>query len=232
MPAPATIRLFGAVSDSIVDGPGIRFSVFVQGCSHHCPGCHNPQSWPFDAGEDVRIDQLVERILQNKLALGVTLSGGDPFDQPAACAELARRVKAAGRNIWVYTGYLYEDLLEMVADLPSEGDGAVVGDAAQADASSETDAAAVDAASETDGEEVVASCAKDRKQARLKAIRNLLDLADVLVDGPFIQDKRSLGLRYRGSSNQRLIDMEKTHRAGHVVLWQTYDEYPVKPPSW
>ena len=120
MSTPTTIRLFGTVNDSIVDGPGMRFSVFVQGCSHHCPGCHNPESWAFDAGEEVALDDVVERIFENKLVSGVTLSGGDPFEQPAACAEIARRVKAAGRNVWVYTGYLYEDLLQQGGVLSDE----------------------------------------------------------------------------------------------------------------
>lgn len=194
MSTPTTIRLFGTVNDSIVDGPGMRFSVFVQGCSHHCPGCHNPESWAFDAGEEVAIDDVVERIFENKLVSGVTLSGGDPFEQPAACAEIARRVKAAGRNVWVYTGYLYEDLLQQVAVL--------------SDASSEAE------------------------RERLEAIRDLLAYADVLVDGPFVQAKRSLGLKYCGSSNQRLIDMNKTRKAGRVVLWQSFEDYPTKPPSW
>jgi anaerobic ribonucleoside-triphosphate reductase activating protein len=206
MPTPTTIRLFGTVSDSIVDGPGMRFSVFVQGCTHRCPGCHNPESWPADTGEETSIDQLVARICANKLTTGVTLSGGDPFEQPAASAELARQVKAAGLNVWVYTGYVYEDLLRMA------GEAASVGEAPEA---SEL------AAGET-----------PEADERAQAIRHLLEYADVLVDGPFIQAKRSLDLKYCGSSNQRLIDMNKTRAAGHVVLWQTFDNFPTKPPSW
>ncbi len=206
MPTPTTIRLFGTVSDSIVDGPGMRFSVFVQGCTHKCPGCHNPESWPADAGEETCIDQLVARIRANKLTTGVTLSGGDPFEQPAASAELARQVKAAGLNVWVYTGYVYEDLLRMA------GEAAGVGEAPEA-------------GERTTGEAPEAS-------ERAQAIRHLLEYADVLVDGPFVQAKRSLDLKYCGSSNQRLIDMNKTRAAGHVVLWQTFDNFPTKPPSW
>ena len=190
MPAPTTIRLFGMVDDSIVDGPGMRFSVFVQGCSHHCTGCHNPESWSFNAGEEVCISDVVNRALSNKLTSGVTLSGGDPFDQAAECAEIARCVKQAGRNVWVYTGYEYEDLLQQIETL-----------------------------SATDN-------------VHSEAIAALLSYADVLVDGPFEQDKRSLDLHYCGSSNQRLIDMNKTRKTGRVVLWQNVQEYPTKPPSW
>ena len=221
MSTPKTIRLFGTVNDSIVDGPGMRFSVFVQGCSHHCPGCHNPESWAFDAGEEVAIDDVVERIFENKLVSGVTLSGGDPFEQPAACAEIARRVKAAGRNVWVYTGYLYEDLLQRIAALP---DGVAVAVGAGADAGAGADIAT--AANEA------AKAPSVAERERLEAVRDLLAYADVLVDGPFVQAKRSLGLKYRGSSNQRLIDMNKTRKAGRVVLWQSFEDYPTKPPSW
>ena len=217
MPTPTTIRLFGTVSDSIVDGPGMRFSVFVQGCTHKCPGCHNPESWPADAGEETCIDQLVARIRANKLTTGVTLSGGDPFEQPAASAELARQVKAAGLNVWVYTGYVYEDLLRIA------GEAAGVGEAPEAGAGTTDEA--LEAGERTTGE---ASAADERAQA----IRHLLEYADVLVDGPFVQAKRSLDLKYCGSSNQRLIDMNKTRAAGHVVLWQTFDNFPTKPPSW
>ena len=228
MSTPTAIRLFGTVNDSIVDGPGMRFSVFVQGCSHHCPGCHNPESWAFDAGEEVAIDDVVERIFENKLVSGVTLSGGDPFEQPAACAEIARRVKAAGRNVWVYTGYLYEDLLQQIAALP---DGAAVAAGADADAgAADADAgASADIAAAANGDAKTPSAAE---RERLRAIRDLLAYADVLVDGPFVQAKRSLGLKYCGSSNQRLIDMNKTRKAGRVVLWQSFEDYPTKPPSW
>lgn len=221
MSTPTTIRLFGTVNDSIVDGPGMRFSVFVQGCSHHCPGCHNPESWAFDAGEEVAIDDVVARIFENKLVSGVTLSGGDPFEQPAACAEIARRVKAAGRNVWVYTGYLYEELLQQIAALP---DGAAVAAEVGADAGEGADIAAAA------NEDAEAHSASERE--RLEAVRDLLAYADVLVDGPFVQAKRSLGLKYCGSSNQRLIDMNKTRKAGRVVLWQSFEDYPTKPPSW
>lgn len=149
------IRLYGTVPDSIVDGPGLRYAVFLQGCSHTCPGCHNPESQPFDAGTETTVEAVFEDITTNALVENVTLTGGDPFDQAEAAAELAARLKAAHYGVWTYTGYLYEDLLEH-------------GTPAQ---------------------------------------RRLLEHTDVLVDGPFVESLKSYALDWRGSSNQRLIDL-------------------------
>ncbi len=148
------IRIAGTVDDSIVDGPGIRYTVFVQGCSHHCPGCHNPHTHDFAGGRVVDTGEIVAQMRGNPLLDGLTLSGGEPFEQPDACAELARQAHALGLNVWCYTGYKYEQLL--------------AGDAS--------------------------------RQA-------LLSELDVLVDGPFLLAERSLDLLYRGSRNQRLIDV-------------------------
>lgn len=178
---PTTIRLYGTAPDSIVDGPGLRFAVFVQGCSHGCPGCHNPDSQPCGGGTVRAIDDLVADIAANKLAQGVTISGGEPFEQAAACAELARQCRALGLNVWTYSGYTYEQLAAGVPD---------------------------------------------------PAARDLLQQTDVLVDGPFVQARHSFELKWRGSSNQRLIDVPATRRAGHVVLWETEDYLPRKPASW
>ena len=109
--ADIPIRLFGLVPDSIVDGPGLRYAVFVQGCSHACPGCHNPESQPPGEGEQRRVGEVYDDIRRNGLVHAVTLSGGEPFEQPAACAALARLLRADGYGVWAYTGYLYEDLL-------------------------------------------------------------------------------------------------------------------------
>ena len=179
--SPDTIRIFGTAPDSIVDGPGLRYAVFTQGCSHDCPGCHNPESHDFAGGTVVRIDDIVADIRKNGLIQGVTLSGGDPFEQPAACAELARRIRdELHLGIWAFTGFLYEDLL--ASDDP--------------------------------------------------AVRELLDLIDVLVDGPFVERLKSYTLVWKGSSNQRVIDMAKTRAAGKIVLWESRDEFPTKPASW
>ncbi len=108
-----TIRLYGLVTDSIVDGPGYRTSIFTQGCPHHCPGCHNPESHAPDGGTVWTLDDVEKKFSDNPLLNGITLSGGEPFLQPAACAELGRRAHRKGLNVWTYTGYLYEKLLEM-----------------------------------------------------------------------------------------------------------------------
>ena len=158
------IRIAGTVDDSIVDGPGFRYTVFTQGCSHHCPGCHNPETHDFAGGRTVDTDAIVAQMRANPLLDGLTLSGGDPMEQPAPCAELARQAHALGLNVWCYTGYEYEQLLE-------------------------------------------------REDARA-----LLDDVDVLVDGPFLLGERSLELRFRGSRNQRVIDMRATRERGEVVL--------------
>lgn len=180
MTAPTHIRVFGTESDSIVDGPGLRCAIFTQGCTHACPGCHNPGSHDLCGGTERSIAELVEGIAQNHLIQGVTLSGGDPFDQVQASAELARQIKERNYNLWTYTGYVYEDLA--ASDDP--------------------------------------------------AVRQLLECTDVLVDGPFVQSLASYDLKWRGSSNQRLIDMQRTRACGEVVLWEPLAFVPKKPANW
>ncbi|MDO4173865.1 MAG: anaerobic ribonucleoside-triphosphate reductase activating protein [Eubacteriales bacterium] len=160
-----TIRIAGVIDESIVDGPGIRFVIFTQGCPHHCPGCHNPQTHDFAAGHVVHISQLLADIQADPLISGVTLSGGEPFCQPEPLAELVRVLKQGGKHIMAYTGYTWEQLLQM--DDPAVG--------------------------------------------------KLLRQCDIVVDGPFIQAQRDLSLRFRGSRNQRLIDVQKSLQAGEVV---------------
>ena len=158
------IRLAGVVNDSIVDGPGLRLAVFAQGCPHHCPECHNPQSHDFDGGEWGDTAEILRIAEDNCLLDGITLTGGEPFCQPEACAELARGAHELGLNVWVYTGYLFENLLNG-----------------------------------TDAQ------------------RELLKNADVLVDGPFLIAQKSMDVRFRGSNNHRLIDVQKSLNAGHAV---------------
>lgn len=177
-----SIRIFGLADESIVDGPGLRFSVFVQGCTHACPGCHNPESHSPVGGELRSVDSIVRQIHENKLIKDVTLSGGEPFEQACECAHLAARLKDDGYGIWAFTGYLYEDLLKM---------------------------------SKEDG-----------------CIADLLDHIDVLVDGPFVESLRSLELDWRGSSNQRVIDMAKTRESGKVVEWKQPSMCFEKPANW
>lgn len=152
-----TIRLAGVVKESIVDGPGIRYVVFTQGCPHRCPGCHNPETHDMRGGYEVSIDSLINEIKENPLLAGVTLSGGDPFAQAKACAEIAKRAKAIHLNVITYTGYTFEYLLN--------------------NANMEN------------------------------GWRDLLEQSTFLVDGPFIQDKKTLSLPYRGSTNQRVLDL-------------------------
>ncbi len=155
------IRISGIVNDSVVDGPGFRLAVFTQGCPHHCAGCHNPQTHDFEGGREIDTQEIIEKLRGNPLLDGITLSGGEPFCQGAACAELASAAHALGLNVWTYSGYTYEQLL--------------AGDAEQ---------------------------------------RALLAETDVLVDGPFVLPQRTLELRFRGSANQRLIDVKASAAAG------------------
>ena len=164
-----TLRIAGIVRESIVDGNGIRFTVFCQGCPHHCPGCHNPQTHPFDGGSLVTIDRIAQEIGKNPLLQGVTFSGGEPFCQAGAFAGLAKMVHDMPGNLDVtcYSGWTYEQLLEK--------------------AEKEPDVAA------------------------------LLQECDYLVDGPFILAERDLTLRFRGSKNQRFLDLKKSRLAGIAV---------------
>jgi anaerobic ribonucleoside-triphosphate reductase activating protein len=163
------LRLAGIVRESIVDGPGIRFTVFCQGCPHGCPGCHNPETHDFDGGFECSTDRLMEEIAKDPLLAGVTFSGGEPFCQAGPFAELAEKVREKGLSVTVFSGYLYEQLTGMAE--------------------------------------------KDRD------VKRLMDLTDLLIDGPFVKAQRDLTLQFRGSGNQRLIDMEKTRQAGKIVLW-------------
>lgn len=162
------IQTAGLVEDSIVDGPGFRFSVFVQGCPHRCPGCHNPQSHPFEGGTMVSPEEILERMEKNPLLKGITLSGGEPFCQAEALSYLAEEVHKRGWDVVCFTGYTLEELLSMEDPF----------------------------------------------------IRRLLEETDLLVDGPFLQDKRDLSLLFRGSSNQRLILMKPTLETGKITLFQ------------
>lgn len=201
-----TISLYGTVPDSIVDGPGLRYAVFVQGCSHHCPGCHNPESQPAEGGTETTLAALLADIRANGLAHDVTLSGGEPFEQPKACAALAAELKRNGYGIWCYTGYLYDDL------------------AGRAEAARTQQAQREEAG--LTGNALTEGIADDL------AVGDLLDSIDVLVDGPFVESRKSLELKWCGSSNQRLIDVPATRRAGSVVEWQPTSFSLEKPSNW
>lgn len=165
------MRIANTVNDSIVDGHGLRFTVFTQGCPHHCPGCHNPGTHDAAGGREATLEELVEQMKKNPLIEGITLSGGEPFVQAAACADLARAAHGLGLNVWTYTGYLFEHL----------------------------------------------------RDAGDPAWTALLAETDVLVDGPFLQKEKSYELHFRGSRNQRLIDVPASLAQGKMVLWEEED---------
>lgn len=158
-----TLRIIDIVPGTSVDGPGLRTAIYFAGCAHRCPGCHNPQSWDFEAGRDMTLDEVMAVIVENDF--DVTFTGGDPMYQAEAIAPLARRIAGLGKDIWCYTGFRYEELL----DYPGA--------------------------------------------------RSLLPHIDVLVDGPFLEPQRDIHLLFRGSANQRLIDMKKS-TPDSIVEWE------------
>ncbi|MFT3951267.1 MAG: anaerobic ribonucleoside-triphosphate reductase activating protein [Oscillospiraceae bacterium] len=162
------IRLAGTVGESIVDGPGIRFTVFVQGCPHGCPGCHNPHTHDFASGEDADTAALLEKIKANPLLDGVTFSGGEPFCQAKALYSLAEAIKAeTALDLMIYTGYTYEFIRSNATE----------------------------------------------ENCWMK----LFSIADCVVDGKFEEAQKSYLLQFRGSANQRAIDVKKTLSTGIVT---------------
>ena len=164
------LRIAGFVDDSVVDGDGCRFTIFVQGCPHRCPHCHNPETHDFDGGFEVDTNDIWKKINGNPLLSGITLSGGEPFCQPEPLTELARKAHNAGLNVWIYSGNTLEQL-------------------------------------------------ESKNNAEINA---LLNESDVLVDGPYIHEERDLTLRFRGSRNQRVIDLNRTRIEKRTVL--LYDD--------
>ena len=160
------IRVSGTVAESIVDGPGFRYTLFTQGCPHHCPGCHNPQTHDFSGGTMIGVATLLADIIKNKFVKGVTFSGGEPFCQPEPLYQLAVELKKTGRHLMAYTGYTFEQLLE----LPDP------------------------------------------------YVTKLLGQLDLLVDGPYLEVKRNIELRFRGSANQRVLDVPQS-LAEQAAVW-------------
>ena len=159
-------RIAGTVRHSSVDGPGVRYVVFFQGCPHHCPGCQNPETWDPAGGEETTAEELAEEMRSTRYLDGITLSGGDPLLQPSAVIVIADAGHEKGLSVWSYTGWTFEALLQGAAG-----------------------------------------------ETALEALRHI----DVLVDGPFVQDKLSGDHIYRGSSNQRLIDVQASLAAGAAI---------------
>ncbi len=163
----------------IANGPGVRVSLFVSGCTHHCPGCFNEVAWDFDYGQPFTqqtIDSVLD-MLRPDYIRGLTLLGGEPFEpqNQAAVVELLRQVKQQlpEKSIWAFSGYLFD---------------------------------------------------KDMLSGRLGDLGEYLSYLDVLVDGRFVESKKNLSLRFRGSENQRLIDVPASLRSGTVVLWQDWQD--------
>ena len=158
------LNLAGIVGDSIVDGPGIRTTIFSQGCPHHCPGCHNPETWAFGCGTDMDEETIVEIVRSNPLCRGVTFSGGEPFAQAEGFSRLAKLLKAAKYEVASYSGYTFEELV-----------------------------------------------------AGTEAQKELLRSIDVLIDGPFRMEEKTLEVPFRGSRNQRILNVPKSLAANAPV---------------
>lgn len=158
--------IMNIIEDTTVDGPGLRTAIYAAGCSHACPGCHNPASWDIHNGRPMEIEEIVRRILDDPFA-DVTFSGGDPFYQVEGFTRLAQAIKTNSRkSIWCYTGYSFEQIMQR------------------------------------------------------PKLACLLPYIDVLVDGRFVRELRDESLRFRGSSNQRLIDVPASLRQGRVIGWE------------
>ncbi len=158
------LRLAGVVHESVVDGPGLRCAVFVQGCTRGCPGCHNPHTHSLAGGELIESAALAASILQQPHLDGITLTGGEPFLQAAACAELLLPLRAARRHCLAYTGFTWEEV-----------------------------------------------------QARPE-YRQLLALLDVLIDGPYRAAAHAPELPFRGSHNQRVINVPRSLATGQLAI--------------
>ena len=156
--------------DSIVDGEGIRSVIWTQGCPHHCLGCHNPETHSYQGGVLASVDEIKKAIARLEGQDGITFSGGDPMEQAKACTELAKYSKELGLNVWCYTGYTWEELME--------------------------------------------------KSEFFLDIGEFLKYIDVLVDGKFVMDKKSYDVIFRGSTNQRLIDVQASLKKGQLVEFQ------------
>ncbi len=162
------IRVMDITYSSSVDGDGFRDVLFVSGCPHRCGGCHNPETWDYDAGTLQSADELYQKLTKSTLT-DVTLSGGEPFEQSEALGVLVKKIKeTTKKNVWVYSGYLFEEI------------------------------------------------ALDEKK------KKLLEMCDVLVDGRFEKEKADEDLLFRGSSNQRIIDVQKSLKSGKAVLYELF----------
>ena len=162
-----TVRLSGIIYESLTNGPGMRRVLFAQGCKHDCKECFNPHTHDFEGGQVFQIKELVDDVNKNPLIKGVTFSGGDPLEQGESFAKIAKELKNLNKNIWCYTGYTFEYILEN----------------------------------------------KNKRAGWNELLNNI----DVIVDGKFDIDKKDEKLKYRGSSNQRIIDVQKSLKENKVI---------------
>ncbi|MDE5845620.1 MAG: anaerobic ribonucleoside-triphosphate reductase activating protein [Muribaculaceae bacterium] len=160
------MRVIDIVDGTSVDGPGLRTTIYFAGCKHHCPGCHNPQTWSFDAGRDMNQQEIIDHIVENDF--DVTFSGGDPMYQSSDIIPLAKQIKSMGKTIWCYTGFLFEEILSS------------------------------------------------------PEMSKLLPYIDVVVDGLFVESLKDTELIFRGSSNQRIIDVPASIESGKVVFAELF----------
>jgi len=164
--------------DSIVDGEGIRTVIWTQGCPHHCLGCHNPETWDFEGGALIDLEEIYKIIDSLEGQDGITFSGGDPFMQPKECSEIAKYAKKKGLSIWSYTGYTWEELMALSKGRPE--------------------------------------------------IIDFLKEIDVLVDGRFVLAKKSYSCIFRGSTNQRIIDVKESLKQRKVIICSKYEQKEIK----
>lgn len=164
------LKIAGIVEESIVDGPGIRFVVFTQGCPHNCQGCHNPQTHDFDGGKYVDVDEIVQKIDGDPLLKGITLSGGEPFMQAETLSSMIKKINNKNLNIITYSGFTYEQLLE--------------------------------------------------KANKENCFLELLNQTDILIDGKFELNNKKEDLKFRGSSNQRAIDVKKSLENNKIIEYE------------
>lgn len=169
------VRLAGIIKESIVDGPGIRFVVFAQGCPHRCKGCHNPQTFSATGGYISDTDYILDEMRANPLISGVTFSGGEPFLQAKSFLELAKKSHELGLNVMTYTGYTFEHIISNFDCVPYW--------------------------------------------------KEFMANIDILVDGPFEIDKKNPLLKFRGSENQRIIDVKRSLIKGCAITLKLQENY-------
>lgn len=157
-------KVINIIRGTTVDGPGLRTSIYLAGCTHQCIGCQNPQSWDPLAGEPMTLEEILEIVKEEDF--NVTFSGGDPLYYSPSLSPLLKEIKSLGKNIWIYTGFTWEEIIDN------------------------------------------------------NELKEIVKWADVLVDGRYIEELRDLDLRFRGSSNQRLIDIQESLKQDKIILYQ------------